>query len=55
MLTATLDNNYQLFIRMPIASIQESVKISNRFLYTIAIFIVIGIICLRVMGSKKSK
>ena len=41
MLTATLDNNYQLFIRMPIASIQESVKISNRFLYTIAIFIVI--------------
>ena len=41
MLTATLDNNYQLFIRMPIASIQESVKISNRFLYTIALFIVI--------------
>ena len=41
MLTGTLDNNYQLFIRMPIASIQESVKISNRFLYTIAIFIVI--------------
>ena len=41
MLTAILDNKYQLFIRMPIASIQESVKISNRFLYTIAIFIVI--------------
>ena len=41
MLTATLDNNYQLYIRMPMASIQESVKISNRFLYTIAIFIVI--------------
>ena len=41
MLTATLDNNYQLFIRMPVASIEESVKISNRFLYTIAIFIVI--------------
>jgi len=41
MLSAVLDNNYQLFIRMPVASIHESVKISNRFLYTIAIFIVI--------------
>ena len=40
-LVAKLDNEYKLFIRMPITSIEESVQISNRFLYTIAIFIII--------------
>lgn len=40
-LVAKLDNDYKLFIRMPITSIEESVQISNRFLYTIAIFIII--------------
>lgn len=38
---ATLDNNYRLYIRMPITSIQESVKISNRFLYIIALFVIV--------------
>ena len=33
LLSGTLDNNYSLYIRMPISSIQESVKISNTFLY----------------------
>ena len=56
MLTATLDNNYQLFIRMPITSIQESVKISNKFLYTIAIFIVIlGGIVVSIVSRRFSK
>ena len=41
MLIGKLDNGYSLYIRMPIQSISESVKISNKFLYTIAIFIII--------------
>lgn len=41
LLSGKLDNGYLLYIRMPIPSIRESVKISNRFLYTIAIFVVI--------------
>lgn len=41
LLSGELDNGYLLYIRMPIPSIRESVKISNRFLYTIAIFVVI--------------
>lgn len=35
LLSGKLDNNYNLYIRMPISSIQESVKISNNFLYLI--------------------
>ena len=41
MLVANLDNNYNLYIRMPVASIDESVKISNEFLSIIAIFVII--------------
>ena len=41
LLTGKLDNGYLLFIRLPITSIRESVKISNRFLYLIAIFVII--------------
>ena len=33
LLSGYLDNNYNLYIRMPISSIQESVRISNTFLY----------------------
>ena len=56
MLTASLDNNYQLFIRMPVTSIEESVKISNKFLYTIAIFIVIfGGIVVSIVSKRFSK
>ena len=43
LLSGYLDNNYNLYIRMPISSIQESVKISNTFLYLIgAITLVIA-------------
>lgn len=41
MLSGTLDNGYMLFIRIPITSIQESVRISNKFLYSIAIFVIL--------------
>lgn len=40
-LTGTLDNGYKLYIRTPVAQIQESVKISNSFLYWIAIVIIL--------------
>ena len=40
-LTAELDNEYDLYIRMPVASIEESVKISNEFLSIIAFFVII--------------
>ena len=43
LLSGKLDNGYGVYIRIPISSIQESVRISNRFLYLIAgIVIVVG-------------
>lgn len=43
LLSGKLDNGYGTYIRIPISSIQESVRISNRFLYLIAgIVIVVG-------------
>ncbi len=41
LLSATLDNGYLLYIRIPITSIQESVKISNNFLYLVAGFAIL--------------
>ncbi len=41
LLAATLDNGYLLYIRIPINSIQESVKISNNFLYLMAGFAIL--------------
>lgn len=41
LLASTLDNGYLLYIRIPITSIQESVKISNRFLYLMAGFAIL--------------
>lgn len=41
LLSGTLDNGDVLFIRMPITLIQESVEISNKFLYLIAIIAMI--------------
>lgn len=35
LLSGNLDNGYKLYIRIPISSIKESVKISNNFLYLI--------------------
>ena len=43
MLSGKLDNGYETYIRIPLSFIQESVRISNRFLYTLAgITIIIG-------------
>lgn len=41
LLSAALDNGYLLYIRIPITSIQESVKISNNFLYLMAGFAIL--------------
>ena len=41
MLSGKLDNNFQTYIRIPLASIKESVRISNRFLYSIASIVII--------------
>lgn len=41
LLSATLDNDYLLYIRIPITTIQESVKISNNFLYLMAGFAIL--------------
>lgn len=43
MLSGKLDNGFETYIRIPLSSIKESVRISNSFLYTIAtIVIVVG-------------
>ena len=41
MLVATLDNSYNLYIKMPVTSIEESVKISNEFLSIIGFFVIL--------------
>jgi len=41
MLSGMLDNGFQTYIRIPLSSIQESVRISNSFLYTIAVIVII--------------
>ena len=40
-LASMLDNDYFLYVRIPITSIQESVKISNNFLYLMAGFTIL--------------
>lgn len=55
-LLAKLDNGYFLSIRIPITSIKESVKISNRFLYVIGgITIVIGGVVVSFISRKFTK
>ena len=41
LLSGMLDNGYLLYVRIPITSIQESVKISNNFLYLMAGFAIL--------------
>ena len=41
LLSSVIDNGYLLYIRIPITSIQESVKISNNFLYLMAGFAIL--------------
>ena len=40
-LVAELDNGYELYIRISVAFIHESVEITNKFLYTMAFFVII--------------
>lgn len=56
LLSGNLDNNYVLYIRMPISSIRESVKISNRFFYLIGgVAIIIGAIAVSIISRKFTK
>ncbi len=56
LLTAVLDNGYILYIRMPVSLIQESVNISNRFLYLLGgITIIISAIIALVIAKKFTK
>ena len=51
-----LENGYKIYIRMPMASIEESVKISNKFLYIIAVFVIIfGGIVLSMVSTRFSE
>lgn len=56
MLRASLNNGYKIYIRMPIASIEESVQISNEFLYIITLFVIgIGGIIVSFVSERFSK
>lgn len=56
LLTANLDNGYKLYIRLSIASIQDSVKISNSFLFLIgSMVVVIGGIVVSIISNKYTK
>ena len=53
LLVAELDNGNELYIRTPISFIQESVEISNRFLYTMAFFVIVVAAIIVSFVSKK--
>lgn len=56
MIYGTLNNGYKIYIRMPVSSIEESIKISNKFLYIIAIIIIIfGAIVISIISKRFSK
>lgn len=55
-LIAILNNKYQMYVRMPMTSIEESVKISNSFLYIIALFVILlGGIIVSIVSKRFSK
>ncbi|MCI8397144.1 MAG: cell wall metabolism sensor histidine kinase WalK [Clostridia bacterium] len=53
LLTATLDNGYELYIRAGVASIQESAKIANRFLMLVGLIAIVISILLSSAISRK--
>ena len=56
LLTANLDNGYKLYIRMSVTSIQESVRISNSFLYLIgSVTVLIGGVVVLIISDKYTK
>ena len=53
LLSGNLDNGYVLYIRIPVSSIRESVKISNNFFYLLGgIAIIVGGIVVLVISKK---
>lgn len=53
MLSGQLDNQYYLYIRIPVSSIQDSVRISNNFLFLMAGFtILIAAIMVSIVSKK---
>lgn len=56
MLAGVLDNDNIVYIRMPISSIKDSVKISNNFLYSIGIItVIISGIAILIISKKFTK
>ena len=56
LLVAKLDNGYKLYIRMSVASIQDSVKISNNFLFLIgSAIILIGGVVVFIISNKYTR
>jgi len=56
MLIGKLDNGYTTYVRMPISSIKDSVKISNNFLYSIGfITVIISGIAMLVISKRFTK
>ena len=56
MLIGNLDNGYTTYIRMPLSSIKDSVKISNNFLYAIGLItVIISGIAILIISKKFTK
>lgn len=56
LLVGQLDNGYKLYIRMSVASIQDSVKISNNFLLLIgSVIILVGGVIVFIISNKYTK
>lgn len=56
LLDSKLENGYDLYIRMPISIIEENVKISNSFLYIIAVItVILGGIAILIIAEKFTK
>lgn len=56
LLDSELENGYELYVRMPISIIEENVKISNNFLYIIAVItVILGGMAILVIAEKFTK
>ena len=56
LLDSQVQNNYNLYIRMPISIIEQNVKVSNDFIYIIAIItVILGGIAILIIAEKFTK